>query len=200
MRVQIQNQLSIGVTRVSRLGLRRRPVPGQKPGRFAAIMRVQQGMRRTMVLAQIQFIIGVERLDSGHERMLRIAHLDAVGMDRGVGQKLAAEHRHEVRRVPRRVPAPALQEIQHGVGAVQRQPAPSGGEKAAQGIEFVGLRDLVACIGDQEVGGSDCLPVTVIGADPHANALVFCEQFEQFEPGIIHIMIEAAADQVSVDR
>jgi hypothetical protein len=118
---------------------------------------------------------------------------------RRVGDELAADHLHEARRLARRRHA-ALDETQHRIGAVQREPLAAALEELVQrlGLALGGLD--VAGIGDQHIAGGDRRGVGIIHRDARQIALVLGEELEELEPREIDVVILAGRHQMKPDR
>src|SRR5215813_1112677 len=79
-------------------------------------------------------------------------------------------------------------------------PASPMREELAQVFLLLEAGNYIAGIGDKKVGGGDDVSTGVVLEDADANPLVLGEQFEQFKPGEIYIVVLAAGDQHAAQR
>ena len=166
----------------------------------ARVARLHEGRDLAVVLAQVELVLGLPGLDARHQRVVLggFAHGDAVGLDGGVGDELAAERLHEDGVVARAVDAVGL-EVHDGVGAVRGEPALAARHEIAHGLLLLDGGVHVAGVADEEVGGGDGLGVRVVLEHAHAHVAVLVEQLEQLEAGEVDVVPLAAGDEAGVD-
>ena len=176
-----------------------RPLMLVKAGRFARKFGVEQDMKIAMPFQQIQLVRRLERLDAAGQRVIGVGDIDPIGRDRRMGDELAAQCLHHQRCPARAAIEAIVEQAQHRIGAVQRIPAAAIAHPLAQRFLRGQGRHHVAGIGDEHVGGENGVEMAIIleHASPHAR--VFAQQLQQFQPGEVHVVIQAADDQHAID-
>ena len=81
---------------------------------------------------------------------------------------------------------------------MQGQPTPSRRQEILQGGEFSGLRDDIAGVRDEKIGGSDCIAISVVLRHPDPDMLLFAEQLQELQACVVHVVVKPPADKVAV--
>ena len=58
----------------------------------------------------------------------------------------------------------------------------------------------VTRVGEQEVGRTNRFDVVVVLAHARADLLVLAEQLQELEASVVHVVVLAAYDEISLDR
>jgi hypothetical protein len=128
-----------------------------------------------------------------------LGRLDAVGLDRRVGDELAAERVGPQREDPRAVDAVRSAEIERRVRAVQRDPPSALLDPGADRPLRVLRRSDVARVADEDAAARDRIGVLVVRLHSDAHVLVLGEQGQQLATGEIDVVVLPAGDEGDVD-
>ena len=82
---------------------------------------------------------------------------------------------------------------------MQRKPGFTGGDEVTQRVLLVFGWDQIAGVGNKHIGLADGFEVVIVTGHLDPNVLMLGQEFQQFQPRVIHIVIIAGNNHVNVD-
>ena len=166
----------------------------------AVIFGVEQHIEFGPRLDQILLVGSLETFrNTLDQRMVGLGVADGERDDRRVRQEPGAERVGHDRHVVRCVDQAVLQELQHRIGAVQCEIMAAIVDEILHVLLRGWARHDIAGIADQYVRVLDRFDILIILENAHADAVILGEQFQDFEPGKVDVVILPRRDQHALD-